>query len=263
MNQGAEIFGIGVKIAFSATIDGVQRSLFSVKDNGDSGLLIGQGTPRQMENPYGVKRDFKHQHYSVHPSNNGADTTITQKTLMSDGEEHSAVSFVRNTKQHLLWLVYARRMPILAKTTRVLKRKRYTSVIEIGSIDSAKETLFYSVLVSRPSMDLSILVDSGWEFYTATFGQFMIIVIPMFLQFPTYPDGDVLQFLTSQPILNNVCPPDHQRYESESMPREGLVLFIGIYMDALKKSMMARMADAKLEANFLEICEKAPFCRAI
>jgi hypothetical protein len=129
-------------------------------------------------------------------------------------------------------------------------------------VDTTKETLFYSVLVSRPSIDLSILTEAGWEFYTAAFDHFMIIVIPMLLQYPTHPEGDILQFLTSPPITNKIFPPNHQQQDSESIPTEGLLTFIGIYMHTLKDLMIARMNNLHLEPILLEVCKNAPFCRS-
>jgi hypothetical protein len=72
----------GKKTRFFVRVNGVEREILSVQQRADKSLTLISGTPSFWENPDGSLPAFDQQHYSVHRTKNGRDTTITQKTWL-------------------------------------------------------------------------------------------------------------------------------------------------------------------------------------
>jgi hypothetical protein len=119
------MMGREAKTRFYVRIDGVDRALFSVKSVAGRGLTITSRTPKFWENPDGTFTAFDHQHYSVHLSNGGVDTTITQKTQLQESAFHSIVTFVKDTQAYFLWPIFARRYPIFQGDNGLLVKNTF------------------------------------------------------------------------------------------------------------------------------------------
>ncbi|MBW2941936.1 hypothetical protein [Zhongshania aquimaris] len=230
------------KVRFAARIDGVERELFSIKERPDNSLLLVSAYPIFWENSDSSIVRFTEQHYSIHISNGGIDTTITQKTKLADGMSHSNVSFIPNTKKHLLWPIYARRVPILLENSRKLSRRSGDKVIFIGDYEFAKANLVYSVFVSNCDFDVNITSLNGLTTYSAKFKHFQIFTIPMYINLPSMNEGDVVGMSTSSTTINNVRSTDHIQLSTHSIPSEYLLSFHFKLMDLLKDKMLQRLS---------------------
>ncbi|WP_319498102.1 hypothetical protein [uncultured Cohaesibacter sp.] len=183
------------KTRFTVLIDGTEFELFSVRDRGNKELVIIEATPKYLGDHTG-RIAYRAQHYSVHRTKDGADTTITQKIELENGDTLSSVSYIHDTTDHLLWPICARRLPIFETRNRVLKPRSKDTVYQVGSYGIGFASFMYSIFVAKNHFQLpaSNLFSRA---KTAQFNEFQIIVIPTYLNIPTDPDGDVCGMTTS------------------------------------------------------------------
>ncbi|MEW6372904.1 MAG: hypothetical protein AB1584_18390 [Pseudomonadota bacterium] len=261
------------KTRFFARIDGVECLLFSIQKSANDGLTITSRTPKFFEGakgPFGTQLEFDHQHYSVHETNEGRDTTITQKTQLI-GEHHSIVTLLRETKDYLLWPVFARRYPIFLTEENRLIRKSRDTLIELAEYVYERSNLLFSVFVSRPSFDVSVLKNSGIRFETALFDKHLIIVIPSFIHLPSLPSGDVTGYSSTPVVIDGKKEEDHFQLNVKSVPADKLYTAHQKLMGILQKAYLLRLNTHATEINqnitfpsfLLEVTQNPPNQRSV
>jgi hypothetical protein len=235
--------GSKAKIRFSAKIDDRDIELFNVRDLGDKGLVISSGYPRYFEHPDGKLVEFVDQHYSVHPTKGGADTTITQKTaLKGDGVQAiSIVAYIHNTSNHLLRPVYARRLPVMREPTRTLRARSKDTSRRIGKFNWDKATMIYSVFVSLPNLELPSHTDTASKRFTAMMGRYKLIVFVTYLNLPSITEGDVVGMSTSSEVRNGLRGDDHFQLQTESICVDQLLNINRVLQNQLRTKMLERL----------------------
>lgn len=235
--------GSKAKIRFSAKIDDRDVELFNVRDLGDKGLIISSGYPRYFELQDGKLSEFVDQHYSVHPTKGGADTTITQKTALSgDGVQAiSNVAYIHNTANHLLWPVYARRLPVMREPTRSLRARLKDTSRRIGKFNWDKATMIYSVFVSLPNLVLPPHTDTASKRFTAMVGRYKVIVFVTYLNLPSMIEGDVAGMATSSEMYDGLRGEEHLQYHAESISVDQLLYINRGLLNQLRTKMLDRL----------------------
>lgn len=228
----------GKKTRFFVRVNGVEREILSVQQRADKSLTLISGTPSFWENPDGSLSAFDQQHYSVHRTKNGRDTTITQKTWLRNGTHHSYVAYVHGTEEYLLWPLYARRIPILNNQTRILKRRAKDVLIEVPEFEWENASLLFSVFVAKAKFDSGLI--SPLRPAIAQFEEFQIILLPVFLNLRSLPTGDVVVVSTSSPVINGVKSEEHVQYYSESLPIGEFINFHFNCLGRLRDKMLER-----------------------
>jgi hypothetical protein len=239
------------KTRFFARIDGAECLLFSIQKSANDGLTITSRTPKFFEGakgPYGTPLEFDHQHYSVHETNEGNDTTITQKTQLV-GERHSIVTLLRGTRDYLLWPVFARRYPIFLTGENRLVRKTKDTFIELAEYSYERSNLLFSVFVSRPSFDVSVLTGAGVKFKTALFDKHLIIVIPSFIHLPSLSSGDVTGYSSTPVVIDSKIEEDHFQLNAKCIHAERLLTTHQRLMGVLQKAYLMRLNKHAVDAN--------------
>lgn len=249
------------KTRFVALIDGVEREIFSVVERQNKDIIVMSGTPRFWENPDGSLTKFGEQHYSVHTSNNGVDVTITQKTTLSDGNQHSNVAYIKGTKNALVWPIYARRVPIFEDNSRLLKARKKDTVIRIGKFSYSSANFLYSIFVTRSDFDIETIRVKEANFYQAFFNEFSIVVITNYLNLPSLVQGDVTGMATSNTVVNGEFSENHTQLDVSSQEPCQMINIHQVLLIRLKDKMLGRiskllngdekqMTDTRLMATF-------------
>lgn len=228
------------KSRFVVNINGTLRELFSVREHEDGSLLLNSGTPKNWENSDGTLTEFKEQHYSIHKTKT-RDTTITQKTTLADGSHHSNVAYLHNTDNFFLWPVYSRRVPLFLPATRVLKARTNDNVIELGTYNPECTNLLYSVWVARSNYKFDKLMISDINYRVARFSEFLVFVLPVFLNVPAIDQGDVVGFSTSPTVVNNIKSDDHFQISRGSILAINMLTIHWRLMNALRGRLLRRL----------------------
>jgi hypothetical protein len=101
------------KVRFVAIADGQPRRLFSVRELPDGGLLVVLHGEDNRSHEIGAKPSpLLESRISVHPSPTSHGTTITNHSRTS-GSYHKDASFIHDSKDYLLWPLFARHCPDL------------------------------------------------------------------------------------------------------------------------------------------------------
>lgn len=231
------------KTRLFALIDGKSRELFNVRDLGKKGLIITSGYPKLFENNDGQFVEFVDQHYSVHPTKNGQDTSITQKTAVSDQgiKKISNVAYIHNTSEHLLWPVYARRLPIMDGATRSLHVRKKDTARRIGKFNWSKANLLYSVFVSLPNIELPDHMDDQSRRFVKNFDLYKLIIFVTYLNRPSMNEGDVTGLSTSSEVYDGLKTENHIQIHQESCSVDHMVEIHRQLMDSLRSKMDLRL----------------------
>jgi len=229
------------KSIFAARIDGIEREILSVKERSNRDLLLIPAHTPFCEPTPGTMIKFVEQHYSVHGTNQGSDTTITQKTTLDNGDLHSNVSFIHNTKNHLLWPVFARRVPVLYGENRKLTPRGRDKVIFIDDYQSDNSSLTYSVFISRDHFDIESILKNKFPVHTESFTEFKVIVLPMHINLPSIANGDSFGYSTSSQVINNIRSTNHIRVRATSIPPEDLIETHLHLMNMLASKLVERL----------------------
>lgn len=226
---------------FVVEINGKAREILSIIEKSNGQLTLMSGTSKYWENEDGTLEEYFEQHYSIHRTKNGLDTTITQKTTLKGGVRHSIVTYIHDTSTHLLWPVFARRPPLFQPDPNKLTTRQKDDVVELGSFNDKLATFFYSVFVTLPNSDLSAVYAAGVQSQIATFTNFRIVVLPMYLNVPTFSSGDVVGYSTSPQITNDVRRPDHFQIKATSPAQKELMPMHFNLVENLKRRLCFRI----------------------
>lgn len=248
------------KVRFAANIDGIDYELFWVQERSDKSLILGSAFPQYWENKDNSYTAFSEQHYSIHKSNEGDATTITQKTTLVDGTSVSNVTYIPKTKNQLLWPVYARRVCTMLTDKRKLKSRSKDTVIVISDYTSKKANLLFSVFVTKSNNFVypnSIKKFSdALETFAFNFGELQIIAIPTYINIPSLVEGDVTALTSSTTITNGVRSNNHKQLIVRSFDQNSLFNVHYYLMNRLKMTLHTRLqnilGDSFNETNLLE-----------
>ena len=231
------------KTRFAINVNGQDTELFSVLDCHEKGIVIFDGTPRFFEKPDGDRIklvEYAEQHYSIHPSNKN-DVTITQKTTLADGHEISVVSYVHDAKDHLLWPVYARRLPVYNLGNRKLVAGPNDKTINVGAYATAKATFLFSVFVTNGNSNIILKNDGVATKNIIRLEIFDLIVFCTFLNVPSLNEQDVVGWTTSSRVENGQRSDDHLQLQVKSIPISTIHDAHAFLMEQLKQRMMSRI----------------------
>lgn len=149
------------KTRFVVPVGGQDRELFAVGDTAADGslIIVLKETPfwHLPEDQKSIRSVVRR--YSVHPSAKSNGTSI-KYTSVGEGVNHEYASFINNTDEHLLWLMWFSRQWVF-EDDNVVKPRRRDKLIRLPPLDEANNTLLYSVwvadsdyLFARPSWPL-------------------------------------------------------------------------------------------------------------
>jgi hypothetical protein len=193
--------GRGAKVRFTISVNGIDREIFSVRDDAKDGSIniFLRETPFWHEP--GAARSWKsvERRYSVHPSSQSQGTTIKYSSVAQDALfEYS--SFVNDTNHELLWMLWASRQWAFEDDNH-LKEKMKDKIVCLGSLDETHNTLIYTVWVwdvNRPMYAVQFPL-----FYAgARFRNFQIAVYFTVIPVPAANSGISLHISTSKPRVD-------------------------------------------------------------
>lgn len=221
---------------FYAEVNGCKRVLFSVKQGDNTDLTIVSEVMKRYIDNKNSEFDFDNQHYSVHCANEGNDTLITQKTKLFDGSHRSNTAYIHQTAKHLLWPVFARRVP--SKEIKLFKPRDTDRIICLSRYRCSRSILMYSVFVTKPPLPFIKAEFSDASVITVPFDRYILIVISTFLNIPSPDRGDVVMWGTSTTVIDNVRDESHVQVRTESLNFDHMYDVHKIMMDQLRASLM-------------------------
>ncbi len=228
---------------FFARIDGNGHQLLSVMERNDGSLIVFSAIPKNWENTNRTLTAFREQHYSIHRTKGGVDTTFTQKTRLSDGRTVSNVAYIHGTTEHLLWPVFARRVPTLRPTTHLLTLRQNDRVIQVGTYRYDTANLLYSVFVAKQTCDIDRVKVEGATIQIADFSEFKIIVLATYLNIPSPDQGDVVGIATSPTVNDGVFAEGHFQLDVTSIPADDILECHWLLMCELRDWLLLRLRE--------------------
>ena len=200
-------------------------------------------------------RGVAEQHFSVHHNSGSLDTVITFKQKFSDGTHLSDVMYIHETKQHLLWPIYARQVGISDESKRRCPPIRSKdSYFSLGCYSSKTATLCFAAFVTRPNdiLDLGSLTANCMQI---SFQNFKIHVVWSFFNVPSPPFGNITSFITSSRVANHLKQDGHLQFYRTSRPlsllSDDYLILLAILKGKMKADILSGiskggMADKKL-----------------
>ncbi|MEQ9153160.1 MAG: hypothetical protein RLO06_16905 [Parvibaculum sp.] len=242
--------GTKPKTRFTVIVDEMELALFSIRELPNSSLVFISNTPENFETDNGWVR-FAEQHYSVHKTNGGKDTQITQKTYLEDKSTISNTAFILGTDRYLLWPIHGRRLPKFRPDNKIKKKRHKDRFINIGSYDTKSATLIYTAFVTKSDFDETLLSLSYANRFSASFSEFKIVVFASYLNIPTPPHGEVVGLITSDEVVNGDFRDGHRQFPQKSLeikdfPSTNMLLFMH-----LREKMLVRL-NSILDDDHLE-----------
>jgi hypothetical protein len=214
-----------------------------VKERSNQDILVLSGTSRFFEAVGLSKRELAEQHYSVHTHRSGLHTIITQKTTLADGVRVSNAAFIHNTRDWLLWPIYARRLPMFKDDTNILDVGKQGEVVDVGEFEWQKANLLYSVFVAKTgSIPISTSIG-GAKVFISNYRRFCIVVVVTYLNLPSMYEGDVAGLTTSSELVNGRSPSGQVQVDMSSIPVGELEAAHWFLMRRLRERMIQRLQD--------------------
>jgi hypothetical protein len=222
------------KFRFFVSVDGNDTEIGWAKENRSGNVVFRSRFPKYFLTPQNELVRFKEQHYSVHPSNEDTDTTITQKTVLVDGQTTPIVSFIQNTNQHLLWPIFARRLPIFIDPPSSTIRSKDVC-IRLEEYQSTTHTLYYSMFATRPTYNLPKMPKTQTQIdtYRYDFRLFSLILLATLVPVPSIPQGDVVGITTSVPAQQLGETQSYLQLPQTSFPKEVIFDLHGTFLQRL------------------------------
>lgn len=181
-----------------------QRSeLLSVAERPSGGLLISLKAAENFtpdETLYPAQKRISDQHYSVHRSNAGADTTIHHTITLEDGDKLDTSSFLPASSGNLLWPIFVRACPYLGEPRYASQPRPKDHSIVAAQMEGRESTLVYSVIVSSRALNFPHSISVPPPF--ARFKYFDVTMLCMYLWVPPLPQGTLHHQATNLPRVN-------------------------------------------------------------
>lgn len=251
------VVGHKSKTRFVMNADGKDHELFAVRERGDKSLILMPSHDRFLENRFmGPNSDLqavREQHYSVHKTNGGIDTELTQKTLLTNGTSISNAAFIHDTSEKLLYPIYARRPSLRDDDRQAFKAHPKDTVIRIGSYRTDSANLLFSVFVSKGYPAFPIEPGSMFSIFTEKFTEFEINVVVTYVNLPTHPRGDVRGLMTSPTVFNGERGLDHFHLDALSMVPDQAIYSNLLLLDGLRCDLLARALAEVPQGGSVEI----------
>lgn len=210
--------GYKAKVRLGITVNGKERELLSVRDRRENGVVIMTPKPKYYIYPDGKYVPYVEQHYSIHPSKNGLDLSITQKTRLADGKSVSVVGYVANLELQFSAPVLAARLPVFSDSGNIFNPRMKDTFLNVGSYETAKSTLFYSIFVTHKGFDHRSIRQKCLRYVFIEQTRYCVVVIITYLDVPSWYAGRVMPFMTSAPIHNEIRESNHWQIDIGSMP---------------------------------------------
>jgi hypothetical protein len=233
--------GKKAKVRFTAVANGIEAELFAIRDRGENGIVLRSNMPDQFIEG-GRRVAFVEQHYSVH-NTKGVDTTVTQHTLTDDGVELKLAAYIHDTKDYLLWPIYARRLGINNAITKSAVNRDKDILHRVARYETASSCLFYCVFVCNPNFDYRSIEDSSLNVKTTTIGRYRIVVLSTFMIIPSLQEGWVAGISTSKPRRNGVFDEDHFQLQRGPIPFEEMLDTFWMLMNELRDLTIRQLTE--------------------
>jgi hypothetical protein len=243
---------------FYVNINGEPTTLFKIRDPGphsdgtprDATILSGHAKLMEHEGDW---IEFNDQHYSIHKRDNDQNTLINQKTRLKDGTSINLESIVLDTKAHLLWPLYARRVPKFETSIRKHKDRAKDKNIQIGDYNSELATIFYTIFVTRPNYIVPVSENETFKIYSTLFDKFKAVVLVSFLNIPTMGAGDVQIMTNKLGIINGIPQDGHTKNGGPSFPADAIIPLHFLLIESLRAKYMDRLKEKCEPAWFQEV----------
>lgn len=229
-------------VRFVTSIDGVVVEIASFRELSDNQLNMSIATQELVEID-GTEHVVIEQHFSVHGSNQGRDTSVTFKQVFADRPPLDYVSFLHNTEKHLLWPIIARRPGISPSMEgRVPPQRSKDTVHKYGESRSPFTTLFYSIFIA--SKNVEIEADERVNVLMHDFSRYRVFVFTTYLNIPSIRQGDIASLSTSTPVTNKKKDNTYQKIERESLGVDELFDKHWLLVCHLRNKMVRRVSGS-------------------
>lgn len=206
------------KLRAYCTVNGIERELVSIRELSDGSLTIMVAPSDNAVLSDGRLLPYDQEHYSVHRSNEGADTTLIRKTRFATGNRISAVAFLKGTSKRLVWVIHVERVHLIQNFVPFHARPKDTK-LHICSYNQDRCMLLYCIIVANSDY---LMPDAEFEFirYAELLTkEYKITIGYTFFHYPAMPIGFARANMTSDAIFDDVPNIDHKQIEtSQSVP---------------------------------------------
>lgn len=209
----------------------------------------------EARTPDRAPREFKERHYSVHPTKNGAETMITQKTVYATGAGRQCVAYIHETSDRLLWPIYSFRQFAFAPSSAVFAPDPKHKWGTIADYNQRRDTLIYTLFVASLDFDDQVFKTKGYWSHRVNFERYAVFALVTFLPAPAVDVGRWRWFFTSTP-RDDDCDYGERRQvhaksfraeEAEKIHRE----CFGFLAGDMERRILAEAPDA--HARFPEL----------
>ena len=211
------------KTRVAVQADGSMRELFSVRERSDGYLLLIE----KASNQYGLApegyADALGFRTSIHPSPKSelGGFTIKNTLKLATGETRDTAAFVVPVGSELIWPLMACRAPDLTPDHYQLVANPRDTLITLPAFHTRSANLIYVIVLTDANTVLTDEADYSKHGFTARFRLFNLSVFYMFMNAPSFKQGDRLTVSTSAPRANEIPMYDLQ-LDGVSMSRRRL-----------------------------------------
>jgi hypothetical protein len=163
------------------------------RDDGDIEIFPRNGNNAELD---GKNTKIEHQHISIHRSQETNGTTITTTFRASDNPIKMA-SFVKNSKEALLWPIIGKAMPHLSEPIYLLKSREQDKIINLFNEFDHNWTLMYFIFLQRKGGYFKPV--HRFKLHVEDFEYFSVGVYATYLFVPPSPLGFMSWLMTSAP----------------------------------------------------------------
>ncbi|MET3911101.1 hypothetical protein ABID59_005463 [Bradyrhizobium sp. S3.3.6] len=186
--------------------EGVDRALFSVRQNRNSGdLTILMQNARNFEDEEAGSKNIEIRRHklSIHGSPNSAGTTITREFCLADGRRITSAQFIKDSKESLFCLVYSMLLPDLGEAHYLSKPRARDSLARIGQFNRADmASLIYHIVVANHDVLMPFVL--GHSILVLDFDRWKIGIYSTYVNFPADVFGHFNVPLTRPSATNGV-----------------------------------------------------------
>jgi hypothetical protein len=170
-----------------ANYENADRSLFSIRENGDQSLTVIFQHSLNDERTDG-DTPIRHHKLSIHISPKSQGTTLLRTLLLADGRSVTSSQFIKDSKDSLFCIAFGRLCPQLNAEHYSSKPRARDSVVRIGTFhESDRATLIYHIVVSDHLQMMPFV--AGHSIQVIEFAKWKIGIYSCYFNLPASPFG--------------------------------------------------------------------------
>jgi hypothetical protein len=241
------------KLRLVVAIRGQNIELLSVRERTSGELLLTPRSPSGARLGHVDLREIAEQHFSIHRSKDDKNTAVTFKQTFADGSSLDNVAYIHDTKDHLLWPIFARQVGVSAEILdKVPPARAKDTLVALGGYHPEAATLCFSIFIARRDFAVIQGVEDV-NVLAIPFRLFKIIVLWGFFNIPSPETGQIAGITTSSTIRNGEKQPHHSQIKTNSFAPEELLpthhVLVGELAQKLYNDVTSGLPDHPVNAD--------------